>query len=152
MKAKVDFYPVTNGVIDELFANMRQDDFAEVSGNSYYSDPRLEFHSKISRCEWATAAYIDGELAGLFGVAPRCSVLGKHCVWLLTTEKIDEYPVTFFRESARIVEWMRREYHSLENWVDLRYTRAIRWLDRLGATFHEVQTAPSGVQYQRIEL
>lgn len=152
MKAKVEFTPVTTEIIDRLFDQMREGDFNELVGHKYYDDPRRDFKSKIGNCEWASASYIDGELSGAFGVSPLSAAMGKHCVWVLTTNVVDKYPVTFYKESVRIAKWMRGNYHSLENWVDLRYTEAINWLDRLGATFHEVHTARSGVKYQRFVL
>lgn len=152
MKAKVEYAPVTYEDIDTLFDQMREADYNELVGHKYYDDPRRDFKAKVGNCEWATASYVNGQLACMAGVSPLSAVNGRHCVWMLTTGVIDKHPVTFYKETARVVRWMKQNYHSLENWVDLRYTEAINWLDRLGATFYEVHTARSGVQYQRFVL
>jgi hypothetical protein len=152
LKAKVEFAPVSHKDIDILFDKMRDGDYNELVGHRYYKDPRRDFKTKIGNCEWAATGYINGHLACMFGISPLSSVRGRHCVWVLTTNVIDQYPVTFYKESVRVARWMRKNYYSLENWVDLRYTEAINWLDRLGATFYEVHTAWSGVEYQRVVL
>ena len=78
----------------------------------------------------------NGETAGMAGVTPE------NKVWMLCTESILKYPLTFAREAKRYIE--SREEPYLWNYVDKRNTRHIKLLKYLGFTFlREVPSVPT---------
>lgn len=78
----------------------------------------------------------DNKIEAVFGVSwvPERQLA---VPWFLGTDKIEDYSITFIRQSKKIVEdWLDR-YGVLFNLVDSRHTASIRWLKWLGFTVDE---------------
>ena len=74
-----------------------------------------------------------GNPAAMFGVcvgdAPEATI------WLLGTDEIVRFPMTFLRQSGMWVEHVCRpikQYRAVGNWVDLRNEKHVGWLKWLG--------------------
>lgn len=52
--------------------------------------------------------------------------------WLLGTPEIPDHARAFLRASKLWVRQQIKQYDTLENWVDVRHTRAVQWLQWLG--------------------
>lgn len=87
----------------------------------------------VSKLAWT--GLVDGEPVCMFGVAPASLLTSTGRPWMIGTDLIDRYSTTFLRRCKGRVREMLRYYQSLENYVDLRNERAIRWLDWLGFEF-----------------
>lgn len=123
---------------------LRPEDAAEVMASGGYSPVEAIIDSWAHSRETYTIRF-NGQPAGMFGVAihPAGTTLAPIGVaWLLTTPVVDKYPVTFFRESKRVVKEFASRYGLLMNFVDARYTRALLWAERLG--FHVHSPIPFG--------
>lgn len=81
----------------------------------------------IVMSEIGFAAFIDDRLVAVFGVH-------NGLIWLVGTDDIARYPVTFFRKSKEIFQDMKQGYSILHNWVHVDNTLSLRWLKWLG--FH----------------
>ena len=75
--------------------------------------------------------------AVIFGAAPIEN--NKGCIWLLGTDEIFNHPVTFYRESKKILPLLMQNYSYLENYVDARNLLSLRWLKWLGFTIDNAQ-------------
>ena len=75
--------------------------------------------------------------AVIFGAAPIENRKG--CIWLLGTDEIYNYPITFYRESKKILPLLMQDYNYLENYVDARNVLSLRWLKWLGFTVKDAQ-------------
>lgn len=70
----------------------------------------------------------------LWGVGPLSLVEGRGCPWLLAADALDVHGHDVARLSRPFLAAMRDLYPRLENHVDARHTRAVRWLSWLGFT------------------
>lgn len=115
-------------------ACMRSEDRREVAvlGQTPYE----ALHESLSESSIVYTVVVKEQLAAMFGLMPL-SVIGNHaCIWLLTGEPVDEIaPITFVRLSRQMINQFLQLYPVLENWVDARYTQAIKWLRLCGAHF-----------------
>lgn len=82
-------------------------------------------------CECLT---VDGEPAAVVGIALESFTGGAGCPWMLTTPAVERYPRAFARLTRTLLARGLLMTDRLENVIDARYTRAIRWLEWLGFT------------------
>ena len=112
----------------EVASNLRLEDRREVEeGHGVDS-----FTSLISKAQEGSCVYFEvpnGKTAGMAGVEDD------GCIWMLTTNAIYDYPLTFARESKRYVE--RHSNKTLWNIVDKRNTIHLKLLKFLGFEFSE---------------
>ena len=124
------------------FEKMRPEDAAEVLASDGLSPVESIIQSWASSRETWTVR-LNGEVAAMYGVAltPYGTALTPVAVaWLLTTTAVDRHPVTFFKESKRIVKELAERYGVLTNFVDARYGKALNWARRLGFDVQQVIT------------
>lgn len=128
--------------VEVLLANMRQPDIDEVTASC--GDVRKALVEGVESSDLIAAAEFDGELACIFGCAPIRGFLGTQgAPWMLGTDKLDRHPSALMRHCRPYIEAMQQRYPHLLNFVDARNTRSIRWLKRMGFTFHPA--VPYGV-------
>lgn len=92
----------------------------------------------------ASALLIGGEVAALWGVRPLTDLRQVGVVWLLTGELVERHRLLFASLSRFVLRKLLREYPVLCNWIDARYTRALRWAEWTGAKLGEPK--PFGVE------
>jgi hypothetical protein len=152
--AKVVIRAPQEADIDTLVANLRAADRAEMIA-AWGSEVRRGVALSLRTSSHAWAGEIDGELAGLFGVAPGSWLGGVGIPWLLTTDAVEKAPRAFIKANRRYLARMRAAYPRLHNLVDSRHTVAVRWLEYLGFTVHRQHPVPVGAQrvpFYRFEM
>ena len=92
---------------------------------------------------WAVRE-IGGRPIALWGVGPLSLVEGRGCPWLLAADAFESLGRDIARLSRPLLAGMRDHYPRLENRVDARHTRAVRWLSWLG--FNIDPATPWGVE------
>lgn len=92
---------------------------------------------------WAVRA-ADGRPVALWGVGPLSLVEGRGCPWLLAADAFEALGPAIARKSRPLLAAMRDLYPRLENHVDARHRKAVRWLSWLGFTIDPA--APWGVE------
>ena len=86
--------------------------------------------------------------AGPAGTTPEGKRVGRP--WLLSVEDLKGYPVHFLRVSRDVIAEMRRRYDVLENWVDARNLRSIKWLRWCGFEIMDAEPwGPFGAMFHR---
>ena len=68
----------------------------------------------------------------MWGVSKAASLLGGASAWMLTSTLIDKYARHFIRRVRPYVEALQQEYGYIENYVDSRHARALRFFEWLG--------------------
>ena len=124
------------------FERMRPEDAAEVMASHGLSPVEAIIESWANSKEAWTVRF-NGEVAAMYGIVltPWGTALTPVAVgWLLTTTAVDRHPVTFFKESKRIVKELAERYGVLTNFVDARYGKALNWARRLGFDVQQVIT------------
>ena len=112
----------------EVASNLRPEDRREVE-EGHGLDP---FVSLVTKAQEGSCVYFNvpnGKTAGMAGVEDD------GCIWMLTTDAIYDYPLTFARESKRYVE--RHSDKRLWNIIDKRNTVHLKLLKFLGFEFLE---------------
>ena len=121
-------HPITLEAAIEVASHLRLEDRREVEeGHGVDS-----FTSLISKAQEGSCVYFEvpnGKTAGMAGVEDD------GCIWMLTTDAIYDYPLTFARESKRYVE--RHSDKRLWNIIDKRNTVHLKLLKFLGFEFLE---------------
>ena len=121
-------HPITLEAATEVASNLRPEDRREIE-EGHGVDP---FTTIISKAQEGSCVYFNvpnGKTAGMAGVEDD------GMIWMLTTEAIYEYPLTFARESKRYVE--RQSHDPLWNIIDKRNTVHLKLLKFLGFKFLE---------------
>jgi hypothetical protein len=115
---------------------MREADRLEVGASSgWTAEEALTASLAASVGAWALVAE-DGEVLALFGVQPLHLLSPERVgvVWALTGTGVGRYPVSFYRVSLAVADALSDAWPTLQNYVDARYRRAVRWLLALGFT------------------
>ena len=121
---------------------LRQADKDEIEAASGLT-PRTALELSLRLCDEPVIGFMDGQPASIWGVNTGCFVQNRGVPWMLGTPLLDRYPKTWLPIAAAILKDMRDRYTLLENYVDARNKKSIRWLKRLGFQFEKAQ--PYGV-------
>ncbi len=126
----------------EVASNLRDDDRREVE-EGHGVDPLLYLTTVAQEysgtCVWVEVP--NGKTAGMAGVSND-----NDSVWMLCTNAIHEYPITFAREAKRFIE--RQPNKLLWNIVDKRNTIHLKLLKFLGFKFlRELKYGPNNLSF-----
>ncbi len=128
----VDIIPAKPEHALPFAALLRPADLAECVAEGY-ADAAAALEDALESSEQSWLVLFDGKPAAMFGVGPFDPPRADAgVVWVLTTAEVERAPMTFFRESKRILGELLEKYSKLGNLVDANYHCAIRWLLALG--------------------
>jgi hypothetical protein len=106
---------------------LREGDEAEVRALNLSAEHALKLSwAKSTVC---FAVYFHETLGAMWGLRRTGTTAD---VWLLTTEEVSMYPVSFHGESLRLVNALLEQFEILRCEVHIEYEKARRWLRRLG--------------------
>lgn len=128
----VEFRPPTDIDAILLACNMRAQDVAEVRAAGHTDLPPV-IEDGIKRSAMCWSAYVDGELACIFGCAPAGTLLNPIGIpWLLGTDVMQKHRRIFVRQARPYIAQMLAAYPTLMNAVHAENTVAVRWLRSVG--------------------
>lgn len=136
MVARYQFKPVTEDAVQFIAENMRQADKDEVTAFSGSSDIDAILRHSIHKSVLAAAIYRDEKLLCIAGAscATMASTTGQP--WMLGTDDLYREPRLFVIHGKRVIDEFKTRFTMLENYVDARNSKSIRWLRWLGFTIH----------------
>lgn len=138
----VEFTAPTPADVDELVANLRDQDVAELDAAGL-ADHREVIADGIRRSAFCFACRIDGRMAAIFGVAPFGGLMSPTGVpWLLGTPEVPRHRRILARQARPYILRMLALYPHLINAVHAENTVAVHWLKRMGFTL--LPAAPYG--------
>lgn len=127
-----------------LGPRLRAADVEEIRAASGLApDEALRRSYALSTHVWAVRD-TSGEPIALWGVGPLSLVEGRGCPWLLAADAFETLGSDIARLSRPLLTGMRDHYPHLENRVDARHAKAVRWLAWLG--FAIEPATPWGVE------
>lgn len=131
----------------ELAPRLRPEDVAELEACGV--TPEEGLRRSIEGSDVCVAARFGAELAYVFGAkAYPTTTLGHRvgCAWFLTGQACSAHPKALVRSAKALMPGLQAASGcaELRNWVDARYTGAVRLMERLG--FQVLATAPFGPQ------
>jgi hypothetical protein len=130
LAASVQVVPATLAHAEALAPHLRAEDAAECAA-ALGTAPLEALRASLAASRLASAVLFDGTVSALCGVADT-DVQRVGCVWALTGQAVDAHPRAFWRLSRDAVADYLQAYDVLFNFVDARYTRALRWVAALG--------------------
>lgn len=99
------------------------------------------------------SGWADNTLLCMFGVTPANLLKHSGIVWMLSTKDLPEHSRGFLRHSRHWIADVRTRWPLLWNYVDCRYTEALRWVEWLGFQMGEtINMGPFNKPFQRMEL
>ena len=119
-------HPVTVKAAVEVAFNLRPEDRREIE-EGHGLDPLIELVKSAHEGSCVYFEVPNGKTAGMAGVEPG------GVVWMLCTDAIHDYPITFAREAKRFIE--SRQEDLLWNIVDERNKVHLKLLQFLGFKF-----------------
>ena len=127
----VQIEPITPAHIEYLSQNICEDDRREVLGLGFTVNWALK-HSIETALESACILW-NGIPVVILGVGQVNPFDEEYTPWLLATDELPKHPVKVMKYTYLILRrWISR-YGKLSNYVDSRHTRAVEWLQALGA-------------------
>ncbi len=128
----------------ELGPNLRAADVEEVrAASGFGAIDALGRSFDFSTHVWVVRD-IGGHPLALWGVGPLSLVEGRGCPWLLASDAFEALGADIARLSRPLLAGMRELYPRLENHVDTRHAKSVRWLQWLGFTIEPA--SPWGVE------
>jgi hypothetical protein len=104
------------------------DEYMAVSGHKAY--PMMIEAIKSSDVSYT--GLFEGQPICMFGVVNESLIFKRGLVWFVGSSKLDDHPIGFLRRAKKGLMKMLSEYDILENYVDARYTKCIKWLKWMG--------------------
>ena len=139
---QVEIIPAVALHIEQIAKNTRKPDRDELWAMSLCK-PEDAMRLGLLYSDKALTGMIDGEPVCMWGVTTVSLYGGVGSPWMVGTDKLDRHAATFLRRCGRQVKELFAEYRRLENFVDARNTRAIKWLKWLGFSVDD-KTKPHG--------
>jgi hypothetical protein len=135
-----------------IWERLRDEDAEEILAMGFSPRAAVEYSIASIDAGLGFAFMHEGEPWAVMGIA-RGARAGTGIVGLFGTRLVDEHKVYFHRETRRILEMCRPRYELLENWVDARYGRSLRWLARIGFTVTPPGAfGPLGMEFCRVYI
>lgn len=114
----------------ELVPNLRQDDINELEALG--SNPQQSLLRGFIYSEECYAVKFQNKTIGLFGVSKFNMPKGFGSIWFLGSDECTHHPMTFVKQGIQYVNKWLQEYDVLLNAVDIRNTKHIEWIKRIG--------------------
>ena len=130
----IEVRPITPEVIDELLPRLRPIDRLELDC-MMPGDHRAGLIRMAERARRSRAAYIDGELIGIFGISAEGILSNTGCPWMLATTTIERHKRVLVDGSQVALGWLMQDFRRAWNVVSVENAAAIRWLRWLGFEF-----------------
>lgn len=147
---KIEIVPAKLSHMRELANNLRTGDAIEAAATG-----RPCRHLLIALWKNSVAprvALVDGKVAAAWGCSSSLLV-SEGEPWLFTTPVVEQAPVSCLKQGRREVASMLREHQTLVSSVACDYTKAIRFLKKLGFSIDSKQVAgPTGVFFHEIRM
>jgi len=138
------------GDVEQLVANMRDQDVAEVRAAGR-DDLAAVVHESIAMSQLCWTVTVDGELACILGLSVQGTVLAPIGVpWMLGTPLVPANRRPLAKLTPRYIERMLQAAPHLVNFVHARNTVAVHWLKKVG--FHLRPATPHGPRGELFHL
>lgn len=118
----------------ELAPRLRVEDIEEVSALN--STPLKSLLSGFYNSDVCYSLIDDNQVVGMYGYSGMDMPCDTCSIWMLGSETIPKkYPSAFIRIGKMVFNECLAKYDRAINWVDVRNSKHIKWLGRMGAKF-----------------
>jgi len=147
---KVDVTPVDAQIVEDLVRWMRPADMEEI-GRYTEDSPVAHLMEQVERSIVCRAGFVNGELLACWGLWPINLLQGVGHGWCYSAKAVERYPKTFFARCKVELAELQRVCPLVVACVDLEYTRARAWLERLGFVERTQRRSPRGHPFVLME-
>ena len=134
-----------------LVENLYPADIAEIEAYGVSVGQALWGSFGLAAHCWA--AVVEDGVVCVWGVSKEKSLLGGAVAWMLTSNLIDKYSRPFLRGAQPHLAALCSEYGYLENYVDSRHVRALRFFKWLGFEIEDgMLVGPNKILFHKICL
>lgn len=141
---KYEVVPATIPHLMELSETMRWEDMREIWASAHYT-PMEALVAGVRYSDNTYAGLVNGKVLCVFGMGKASYLSDTGVPWMLSSDLVGDHMRVWAKGSkAAFQEMTRSGVKRLENYVDARYTVAVRWLGWLGFTIHHPE--PFGVE------
>jgi hypothetical protein len=142
LRSRLEIGPPQPGDATELAANLRDQDRAECEAVGI-TDFQAAIELSIQHSALVWAARVDGELACIFGVAARGTILTPTgVVWMLGTPAVPKHRRILARQAPLYISQMLEAFPYLMNQVHAKNTVATSWLRKMGFVLQPPHPVP----------
>lgn len=135
-----------------VLADVRQADIDELR-DGWGKTPEQSMRVGLSVSTLAWMAWIDDKPFCLFGVGPVSILSGYGVPWLVGTNQIDQHARSFVKPCREYVQKMKEVFPRMENHVDARNKKVIKWLEMIGFRMNEPKPfGPKRLPFHKFEL
>ena len=131
MSPRVDIVPATSSLAERLAPKLRRADADEVCASHGWT-PLQALLRSLELTPAPKCLLFDGEPVAMWGVEPVNEAAGMGVAWLLGSDDLTRWPLTFWRVCKDELAALRVEWPVLVNWIDARYEASLRWARHLG--------------------
>jgi hypothetical protein len=127
-------YVIRESTLDDAISlgnRLRWSDIQEILASSGRI-PSVALKEGFLRSDLCWTAWKGDLQIAMFGVGARSAMSTQGCPWMLGSEELDHAVIGIGRFSRYYVEKMSERYNYLENFIDMRQKKSIRWLKWCG--------------------
>jgi len=139
----IKFFPIIDIDLLMLAANPVPEQVLEVAA-SHGEDIYTVAKSAAEKSSVSRSVYYDGRLVGVFGVVPMHDIYNTGIPWLLTT---GNFARPLLKATHKVIAILLEEFDVLENYIDARYEKSLRWAKWAG---FEVDGTPTFLGKKRL--
>ena len=144
--------PVQEWHIKELAETMQIEDKQSVWALAHFSPEQGLKHSLTNSIESYTWL-ADNKVGAIYGITSGTLLDSYVCPWFLGSDLVKKYPRIFLTGCKEWVEDTVNKYDWLQNYVDARHKRSIKWLKWMGFKIHPEQPLGlDGLLFHKNEL
>lgn len=136
----------------DLAGRMKQADRKEIWASHRHSPAEALIKGiRTSKESWAWT--VDDKVVCMFGVATKSFLSDTGVPWLLGDAETENHVRPFLRMNKQFIKRWKGMFSKLENHVDSRHEKSIRWLSWMGFEIHEPEKlGPDGVLFHRFTM
>lgn len=145
--------PATEEHAKKLAASIAKEDAQEVYELDGSGAEESIIHS-IKKSPGAMAWGTEDRVLCIYGIRPVMLLPRVGCIWMLSAGELPKHARPFLRGSKLWVQYQRKQYDLLVNYVVAWHVRSLRWLAWLGFTVCEppVRIGKTDSLWHRVEL
>ncbi len=145
--------PTTAIHVAQLLTDVRPEDKRELWGAMHWTPYNALVHSVRQTDTGVYSGMVDDAVLCIFGISRKTLISSVGVPWMVATNALPVHTLAWARRNRKVFAAVTAGWPSLENYVDARYTKAVRWVKWLGFTVEEARPfGPDGVLFHRFTM
>ncbi len=144
--------PTTAPHVAQLLSDVRKEDAAEAWGAAHWM-PYDALRHCIESTEHVFSGMVDDIPLCIFGIAPRSLISTTGVPWMISSNALTKHSFAWARRNREVFAAFSAGWERLENHVDSRYQKAVRWAEWLGFEVEDARPyGLDGILFHKITM